>query len=477
MDEQLNQTPERPVNPRRRKRTKMDIFKESYLPVIILGAAVLLVLIFIIGAVSRSGKRDKSQAAESTDSSQAAEAMRLNEEAASLMLQAEAYGRAYNYDSAISVLDSFSGDITLFPDMQELRDEMVLARSQMVAWEDPSQILHLSVQMLIADPERAFNDDQFSTSFRTNFLTTQEFTDILPELYQNGYMLISLDDILTSQISPEGDTVYSTKTLYLPQGKKPLLLTQTNVNYPTYMLDSDYDGAADEGGCGFASKLVIDDFGEIACEYVDSTGQTLVGDYDMIPILDSFIEQYPDFSYNGARAIIALSGYEGLFGYRTDPELEKEIGTAAYEAVLQDISNIADILKANGYTLACFTYSDSAYSAFTTEQIQAELAQWATEISPILGMIDLFVYSRDGDIAQPNTPYSDEKFQALSSAGYRVFLGFCPDGTGWFMNGGSYVRMGRVLLTPGNLVNHPDWFTGVIDSTLILDPSRGDITA
>ncbi len=472
MDAQMNP---RPINPRRRRKSKIEIFKESYLPVIILGIAVLLVLIFIIGAISRSGNKNKDTIIESTDSSYAAEAMRLNEEAASLMLQAEALGRTYDYSGAIAVLDTFSGDITQFPDMQELRDEMTLARSQMVTWDDPSEILHLSVQMLIADPQRAFNDDVYASSFRKNFLTTQEFADILPQLYQNGYMLISLDDILTSEISADGSTVFSTKTLYLPQGKKPLLLTQTNVSYPTYLLDSDYDGQADKGGCGFASKLVFDDYGDIACEYVDGTGQTLVGDYDMIPILDNFIEEHPDFSYGGAKAIIAVSGYEGVFGYRTDPAQAKEIGTAAYEAQMQTVRDIADKLTSDGYTLACFTYNDVAYGSLDAAQIQEDLDLWANEISPILGKIDIFAFSRDGDIASANTTYSDDRFTPLKNAGYRIYLGFCQDGERWFTNGGDYVRMGRILLTPSTLINHPEWFTDVIDGTLVVDQARGDI--
>ena len=44
--------------PRRRHRTKTEIFKEQYLPYLILLTAVLLILIFILGALGRNAAPD-----------------------------------------------------------------------------------------------------------------------------------------------------------------------------------------------------------------------------------------------------------------------------------------------------------------------------------------------------------------------------------------------------------------------------------
>ena len=60
MDEQINEN-SRPVNPRRKKRSRMQIFKEVYLPAIIAGAALLMVLIFIIGSIVRSVQKNKAE--------------------------------------------------------------------------------------------------------------------------------------------------------------------------------------------------------------------------------------------------------------------------------------------------------------------------------------------------------------------------------------------------------------------------------
>ena len=39
--------------PRRRRKTKTEVFKEAYLPYLILLAAVILIVIFILGALAR----------------------------------------------------------------------------------------------------------------------------------------------------------------------------------------------------------------------------------------------------------------------------------------------------------------------------------------------------------------------------------------------------------------------------------------
>lgn len=52
MDEQiLNETPEQ--MPRKRRKTKAEILKETYLPYMFLLGAAVLIVIFIIGALVR----------------------------------------------------------------------------------------------------------------------------------------------------------------------------------------------------------------------------------------------------------------------------------------------------------------------------------------------------------------------------------------------------------------------------------------
>lgn len=92
----------------------------------------------------------------------------------------------------------------------------------------------------------------------------------------------------------------------LPEGKKPFVMSQDDVCYYPYM-----------DGDGFAKRIVIGENGKPACEMVMDDGTTSTGSYDLIPLLEDFIQEHPDFSYKGARAIIAFTGYEGILGYRT----------------------------------------------------------------------------------------------------------------------------------------------------------------
>ena len=476
MEEQRNDA-NRPVNPRRRKRSQMQIFKEAYLPVVIAGAAVLLIIIFVIGSISRSVQIKNAEKAASLAASSSAQAEfdRLSEEADALIAQANALADLYDIPGAIAVLESFSGDAGLFPAIGTRIAELNEQLSNMTAWSDPAQVTSLSFQLLIADPARAFSNETYGTAYNRNFVTTGEFKDILEQLYNNGYILVGLDDIVTTQTTESGMQVYRPKTLFLPNGKKPLLLTQTNVNYNTYMIDGDGDRLPDRDGAGFASKLVIGPDGKITCEMVDSTGATVTGDYDLVPILDAFVEAHPDFSYRGAKAVLAVTGYDGLFGYRTNAEAEETFGSDVYAQEIEGAASIANALRNSGYEIACYTYENVPYGEYSEVQIQADLSGWTAEVLPILGNVDILAFAQNSDISDA-TPYTGTKYNTLYDAGFRFYLGFCTNGNAFASVSDDYVRLGRILVTGSNMAYHTDWFTGMFDTTTVLDSAnRGDI--
>ena len=187
MDDRTNQSP-KPMNPRRRKRSKLQIFKETYLPLVIAGVACLLILIFIIGSITRAVQRSNAREQAQLQASIAAaeEQKRLNEEAATIADEATKLAASFDYDGAITAIEGFSGEISKFPQLQRLHQQYVNAREELVIWDDPSQIPNLSVQLLIADPERAFSNAEYGDSFRKNFITVEEFTHILQQVYENG---------------------------------------------------------------------------------------------------------------------------------------------------------------------------------------------------------------------------------------------------------------------------------------------------
>lgn len=473
MDEQTNEIPQNPER-RRRKKTKLQIFKESYLPVIIAAAALLLIIVFVVGSVGRSidKKNDAKDSSNAASQSQANEAAKLQAEAEALIEDAEELAAEYDFDGAIAVLDSFSGDMSTFPALEAKRQELLNQKAQMVAWSDPSQVLNLSFQMLVVDPSRAYSDKSYAKSYKNNFITVYEFKAILQQLYDKGYMLVKLSDLVTTSTDAEGNVVYTAKTLYLPEGKKPLLMTECQVNYYTYMVDSDGDLIADKGGAGFASRLVLDEEGNIVNEYVDADGNTQIGAYDMVPILNAFIDEHPDFSFRGARAIVSVSGYDGVFGYRTNPGAKEKLGEEAYNLEVQKAKAIAEALRMEGYEIACYTYRNKAYADYSATEIQADQKYWTDEVTPIVGDVDILVFAQNSEIGDTNSGYSGQKFNALSALGYKYYLGASTDGTTWASVESGYFRQHRVMVTGSALKSTPQIYASYFDAASVLDPAR-----
>ena len=469
MDEQQN-TEHRPVNPRRKRKTQTEIFKEAYLPALIACAAVVLIIIFIIGSITRSIQRNKLDAQLATQSSEATEngLAALEEEANLLAELAALQAESYDYEAALETIESFSGIYTDFPILAERHKQYIKALDEMVTWDDPAKIYNLSLHMLIADPQRAFTYSvtYLRQKFNENFITTTEFQNILQQLYKNGYILIDIEDI-----------TYGTefKPISLPAGKKPFILTQTNVNYYNYMLGDNENYIPDASGAGFASRLIIDANGNITCEMVNADGETVNGAYDMVPILESFIQTHPDFSYRGARAILAVSGEDGIFGYRINHSAinDNRLTTVQYEKETVGAREICQKLKTLGYHIACYTYANTAYGEKTPTEIHADMKKWTDEIADYVGVTPYFVFAQNSDIGAPGVAYAGDLFDALRSYGFTHYFGFCNANNPWYYQDTQYMRQGRIQITGSILSQHGDWFAGIFDASTVLDPSRG----
>lgn len=463
MDE--NKFEQRPTNPRRRHRSQMQIIKEDYLPVIIIAIALILIIWFIIGSIVRAVQNKNFLRAQEEQAALAAqqEQQKLENAVEALLAEAATLAKQYDYNGAIAVLDRFDGNMYAFPRLSEKYAEYASLAASLILWDNPSQVLNLSFQPLIADAERAFLDRTYGTSYYNNYVTVNEFSKILLQLYENGYILVRYSDIINED---------GTMSLYLPKGKKPLIITETHVNYNTYMIDGDGDKLPDKDGDGFASKLIIDENGNLTCEMVDSSGNTVTGAYDIVPILESFLQTHPDFSYRGAKAILALTGYDGLFGYRTSASAKEHFGKAYTDKEAEQAKKVIAAVKAAGYELACYSYDNEPYGVYSADQIKAELELWKADVTPLLGDVALFVMCRNSDIAEPGVAYSGSKFEVLKSFGFTDFIGFSKEGKSWFNTYSDHNRMGRILVTGANIASHPDWFDGIFDAYSVKDSAR-----
>lgn len=468
MEEQYNAS-DRPMNPRRKQRSKEQVFKETYLPVIIAGMALVLILIFVIGSITRAVQKNRYEKYlnDSGNSSVSGDLEKVELESQELLQKAEEAAAGYDYQGAIDILNSFSGDLSKYTNLNDKILQYEAAIRELVAWDDPSQITHLSFQLLIADPTRAFTNETYGNSFNRNFITTVEFSKILQQLCDNNYVLVELDDFIAVETSADGKTTYAPKVLYLPKNKKPVMLTQTNVNYNYYLIDSDGDMLPDAKGCGFATKLIWDG-SNFTNEMVDASGNTITGAYDLVPILEEFIKKNPGFSYQGAKATLALTGYNGLLGYRT--QTDSNISDADRQKAAQEAGIVIQALRDHGYNLACYTYENASYGDHDIAGIRSDLNRWTNEVVPVLGNVDIFAYAQLSDVSGDAA-----KFNTLQEAGFRYYLGFCEDGKSWATVTENFVRQGRIMVTGANLAHHKDWFSKMFDAAKILDPTRGDV--
>ncbi len=327
-------------------------------------------------------------------------------EAEACIAQAQALAVGYDYTGALSLLEAYCGDRNVHPEIDALAQTLAQEQAALVAWEDPEQVLSLGVQTLIADETRAYGDPLLGEIMQADCLTTGQFSQILSKLYDRGYVLVNLRHIYTEAYGP--------KTVWLPQGKKPLLLTQLGVNYYTSLVDSDRDLVPDKGGKGFAHRLEVTQEGTLTCAYTDGSGSSQTGAYDLVPILEEFIAQHPDFSYQGARALLAVTGFDGLFGYRTDPQTAALLGMEYYENQCWGAYRTAQALKRSGYELACYSYGNLPCATASRKNIQEDLALWAQYITPIVGELTAYVCPQYQQIPQENAAlFHEAGFQLL----------------------------------------------------------------
>ena len=461
------QQQEAPIR-RRKKMSRERIIKEVYLPPVILALTLILIVTFIGTAISRSIRNNREEQA-AIDASNQAVSDALAQEAQEKVDEALALSDGYNYDEALAVLESFSGEKSQYPSMMDAYNRINQAKDKIKPIDNPSTIPNLSFHCLIADPARAFSDKEYGKAYDTNYVTVDEFSKILDQLYAKGYVLVDFNSFVEEVVGEDGKVTYKSQPIYLPEDKKPIMLTETLVNYETFSIDSDGDGEADKGGDGFASKLVVRN-GKIVNEYVDADGNVLYGAYDFVPILEEFIEEHPDFCYQGARATLAVTGEDGLFGYRTTLSVKEKKGEDYYNEQVEGAKAIAKALRDRGYTIASYTYANVSYGTLSATKIQVDMDNWKKEVKPILGDVPVMIFAKSSDIGL-NYDNSNGKYNVLKNEGFRFFIsaGNSPY-TEVTVN---YVRQSRIMVTGQNMTTNPQIFSDYFTVKDIMNDQRG----
>ena len=272
---------------------------------------------------------------------------------------------------------------------------------------------HLFFHPVVAYPELAFDGDSKSDGIDDWMVTAGEYLKILESVYEKGYVLVDIADCWSEQTDESGQPRMVKNTLYLPEGKKPLILSYDDVNYYEYMLAN-----------GFTYKLIIGEDGKLWSWGKDPQGKEVVSrDLDAVTILDKFVEEHPDFSPFGAKGCLSLTGYEGILGYRT--QTDSKSWTAEQEAnrqkEIEAVKPIVAELKRTGWTFGSHTWGHISLNTRTFDTVTADMQKWFAEVGSLVGETSVLFYPFGGRLDGDDVQQSGPAFQWMQEHGFRIF--------------------------------------------------------
>jgi len=351
----------------------------------------------------------------------------------------------------------------IFPDDERINADLIEATSH----TQPCEVYRgsvevLCVRQLVADTTRIYADN-YVGSDKGLYLTTSEFSNMLQELYENDYVLVDAETL--ADLS--SDTFIIEQDLVVPVGKKPLILVIENLDYSAYTYNK-----------GLCSRLVLNEQGQVCGEYEDVNGDTFIDrGAEAIGILDAFVEQHNDFSYNGAKGVISICGYESCFGYVVSEDEEDDRNTALgamgrHSVDFSDtdiennravVSEIMDVLEDTGWKIASSTYGNiNAYDA-DMDEIVSDTEKWMDQIGSLTDGVHMIVYPGGNYIYG-----TDPKAEYLKENGFRIFFGIGSNP--YYIYGSNYLYYDRAIISPDSLMNID--YSRLFDADDILDPER-----
>ncbi len=268
------------------------------------------------------------------------------------------------------------------------------------------EIEHLFSHCLLAYPSLALSkENSMRTDYNRDCITPSEFKKILQNLYDKNYALI---DINSTFEEVNGEIIK--KKLMMPKGKKPVIFSFDDVNYDQKKMKR-----------GMVDKIIVDENGDLAAktEVTWSTAPEVQITYDneFIPILEQFVAEYPDFSVDGAKGTICLTGYDGILGYRTSYK-----NTINREQEINSAKIVVDKLISSGWNFACHSFGHYHMKAISSEQFAEEIEKWQSEVEPIIGKTNVYVYPYgEWELYENGEPTIKHKM--LLKAGFKLFCG------------------------------------------------------
>lgn len=269
--------------------------------------------------------------------------------------------------------------------------------------EYDGKVSHVFFHPIISDPQKAYTDNQQQEKGNYDWMVTvNEFNKAIEKLHENNYILIDPHDAYDLESTP-----VKRKKLKLPKGKKPLIMSMDDMNYYEYMQ-----------GNGYTERLTLNKDNETVAEKKNDQGKMEQSKTnDAVPLLNDYVKKHPDFSYKGQKAVVGLTGYEGVLGYRTN-----DLEHPNYEKRKKQAKKVADSMKRDGWTFASHSYGHINFEDSSDEQIIEDTKRWKKEVEPIVGKTDLFIFPH-GAQDRNSTSYN----YMIDEAGFKYMAGVGPD--------------------------------------------------
>lgn len=345
----------------------------------------------------------------------------------------------YDYDGALKLLAKDESD-----EAKQEKEKITKQKAAAVKWADNSKISHIFYHSLIIDTGRAFSPSEPTRKGYAEYMVTfKEFTAQLQQIYDRGYVLVHPQRI----VAPDASGKLAYQPIYLPKGKKPLVLSIDDVSYYEYMKKS-----------GFATNLFIDADGRVRNTYHDAQGKAHVGAYDVSTVVDDFVLKHPDLSYRGDKGTIALTGYDGVLGYRTSLYHEKD--TPQKRKDMATAKKVADAMKADGWNFASHSWGHINMLKSSPGHVETDSTRWDDEVKSIIGPTEefIFAFGVDGYGSSRKSPLG-AKYPILRKHGFRLFFPIDSTVPSWTQLDGDAWRQMRIGIdgtSMGMALKNPD---------------------
>lgn len=382
-----------------------------------------------------------------------------------MMEEGEHMLETYRFYSAEKL---FSDLAAIFPDDDKIHSDLLAATGHTTKTvEYRGHVEVLCVRSLIANTESAFGVE-FGKGDTGLYLTASEFNNILESLYARGYVLVDPENMM---LATDPGFILE-RNLTVPEGKKPLVIIIENLSYdPNAYV------------CGTCKRLVLNDEKQVCGEYVvkskDGAEESVVNrTAEAIGILDVFVSNHLDFTYDGSKGIVSIGGHDSCFGYVVSREQIKERNKQLNAANLpleeytdeeiennrNAVKNIVERLKDTGWKFASCTYGYLPNARKTDlAGIVDDTNKWIEQIGSLIPDTHMISYPGGNYIYG-----TDERAVFLKNNGFRIFFGAGPKP--YHIYGDNYLYFDRIIVSPNSMKNYD--FTRLFDVNDVLDPVR-----